>query len=299
MSDTPRTDSGIAIALAAYVWWGMSPLFWKQLTDVPAAATLSWRVVATSILLLVVLRARGRLGGVTRIWHHPRQRTATMISALAILVNWSVYVWAVNTDHVSEASLGYFIYPLVSVLLGVVVLGERLRPAQWGAVSLAAAGVVWLTADVGKVPWVALTLASSFGVYGLIRKLEPVGSFEGLAFEVSLLFVPAVLLLSLWDGGANLTWDAGTSTLLALSGVFTAVPLVLFAAAAPKVPLSIIGMLQYVNPFLQLGLGVWVYHEPFDRGRLVGYSIIWAALAVLLVDGVRANRPTRDLAAVS
>lgn len=298
MTDTDN-DRGLALAVAAYLWWGLSPLFWKQLTAVPAAATLAWRIVATAVLLVIVLGARRRLGGVVAIARDRRTRTATTVSAIVIAANWTVYVWAVNTSHVSEASLGYFVYPLVSVVLGVVVLGERLRGVQWFAVALAGGGVTWLTAEIGRVPWIALTLASSFGVYGLVRKMVPVGSFAGLTYEVGVLVLPALALLGLLDGGANLTWGPRISGLLALSGVFTAVPLVLFAAAAPQVPLSIMGMLQYLNPFLQLALGVWVYDEPFDTRRLFGYVVIWLALALLVVDGLRTAGPTRRLAAAS
>jgi chloramphenicol-sensitive protein RarD len=232
----------------------------------------------------------------------PGRQLATFgASALLLAGNWLLYVWAVHEGHVVEASLGYFINPLVNVLLGVLVLHERLKPVQWIAVALAAAGVLWLTVLSGRLPWIALTLACTFGLYGLMRKTASLGALEGLALETVLL-APIVLPWLAWwtfaNGGALARGDPGLALLLLAAGPLTAAPLLLFAAGARRLRLATVGLLQYVSPTIQLALGLWVFGEPFDAVRLVGFTFIWAALALYSADaaGVRigAGRPAAE-----
>jgi len=207
--------------------------------------------------------------------------------AVLLTVNWGVYVWAIANGHVVEASLGYFINPLVNVLLGTLFLREKLRPAQWIPVGLAAAGVLYLTVTYGRLPWIALGLAFSFGFYGLLKKVAPLGSFQGLTLETAILFLPALgyLIFAETQGiGAfgHVAWS--TSLLLALTGVITTIPLLLFASGARRIPLTTLGLLQYVAPTLQFLIGVILYHEPFTQNRMIGFSIIWLALIIYSVE---------------
>ena len=217
-------------------------------------------------------------------------------SSVAIAFNWGLYIWAINAGHVIESSLGYFINPLLSVLLGVVVLKERLRRLQWVAVACAALGVLWLTLDAGAPPWIALGLASSFGLYGLLRKLVAVDPVAGLGVESVYLFVPALLLVGWGEyghgGGFIGSWSLGTDAMLIFGGVVTALPLIGFAYGVRRIPLSLVGILQYIAPSLQLLLGVWFFHEPFDQGRAIGFAAIWLGLLLFVGDSVwRARRP--------
>lgn len=294
MPEPTRTDvqRGLAAAGLAYLWWGLSPLFWKQLGDVAAIDTVGWRVAWTAVIAWVAIAVSRRGGEVRSTLQNPRVRLTAVASAALLSVNWGVYVWAVSADRVVEASLGYFVNPLVSVFLGVVFLRESLRRAQWIAVALAALGVAWLTITLGAVPWVGLVLAGTFGLYGLVRKTASAGPMVGLGLEMAVLIVPAVVLLTTRavTTDATLTHSTGTTLLLACTGVITAVPLVLFATGARRAPLSVVGLLQYITPTLQFLIGVLVYDEVFDGIRLVGYSIIWAGLAVFAVDAYGSTR---------
>jgi chloramphenicol-sensitive protein RarD len=232
--------------------------------------------------------------------HQRRVMAICALSALLLAGNWLVYVWAVNNGHVVDTSLGYFITPLVNVLLGYLVLHERPRRLQWAAVAIAASGVLWLTARAGEIPWIALVLAASFGVYGLLRKTAPLGSLEGLALETMLLAPIALPLLAIWtlQGGAALAGaDAATLGWLLLAGPVTAVPLLLFAAGARRIPLATLGLLQYIGPTLQFVLGVWLFREPLEISRLIGFMLIWLALAVYSAESVWVSR--RGIAAAT
>ena len=216
-----------------------------------------------------------------------------LLSALLLSGNWLVYVWAVNHGHVIDASLGYFINPLVYVLLGFAFLHERLRPMQWGAVALAGLGVAWLTWQAGQLPWIALLLAGTFGLYGLMRKTAPLGALEGLAAETLLLAplaVPALLLWTLHGDSALAHADASTLGWLLAAGPVTAVPLLLFAAGARRIPLATLGLLQYIGPTLQMAIGIWVSHEPSPAERLPGFMLLWAALALYSLEGLWVTR---------
>jgi chloramphenicol-sensitive protein RarD len=282
---------GLLAAAAAYLIWGLFPLYWKLLSSVPALQIMAHRIVwcALFVALWLVMREG---------WAWTRTLSGRLLAMLAgssalIALNWWLYIWAVNSGHIVETSLGYFINPLVSVLLGVLVLRERLNPRQWLAVAVAAAGVLWLTTQAGRLPWIALLLAASFAGYGLIRKLAVVPSVQGLMVESGLLLVPALLFLAwLSSQGASIFGHANRTTdaLLVISGLVTALPLVLFAYGARRIPLSMVGILQYLAPTLQLGLGVLVFHEPFTRMQAIGFGCIWAALLIYAMDGLYRTR---------
>jgi chloramphenicol-sensitive protein RarD len=281
---------GIVYALLAYSLWGLLPLFFKQLADVPSLEVVAHRTVWSLVVVLVLLAVRRQWSWVAQAVRKPRVLGAFALSALLLSCNWLTYVWAVQHHHVVDASLGYFVMPLVNVALGFVFLHERPRPVQWVAVALAAAGVLWLAAQAGRVPWIALVLALSFGFYGLLRKVAVLGALEGLALETLLLAPVAAVGLAWWTlqgQGALAQGSLSTVGWLVLAGPMTAVPLLLFAAGARLIPLSTLGILQYISPTLQFALGVWVFHESFEPTRLVGFALIWIALVVYSLDGWR------------
>lgn len=289
MRAEPPVNAGVLYAVAGYVLWGVFPVYFKALAAVPALQILAHRMVWSLVfcaLLLVVLHRWRWLSGAAR---QPRLLLTFIASAMLVSVNWGVYIWAVNTGHVIDASLGYFINPLVVVAIGAAVLKERLRHAQWAAVALATAGVAWLTWDAGRPPWIGLTLAVSFALYGLLRRKAPLGAIEGLTVETALLF-PAALAYLAWLAvqGQNFFVDAPATTqwLLAAAGPITAVPLLLFAAGARRITFAQLGILQYISPSLQLLLGVWLYNEPFAPSKVIGYALIWIALAFFSFDGL-------------
>jgi chloramphenicol-sensitive protein RarD len=283
---------GLAAAASAYLIWGLFPIYWKLLQSVPAAQIMAHRIVWCLLFVALWLGIREGFGWLRGLSSRLLAMLAT--SAALISMNWWLYIWAVNTGHIVETSLGYFINPLVSVLMGVLILRERLNPAQWSAVAVAAAGVLWLTWQGGRLPWIALALALSFGGYGLIRKLAVVPSVQGLAVESGLLFVPAAAFL-IWceiAGSGRFAHDTmQIDVLLVAGGLVTALPLILFAIGARRIPLSTIGILQYLAPTLQLACGVLLFGEPFSRAQLLGFGCIWLALGIYAVDGLwRARR---------
>lgn len=284
---------GVWYALGAYLSWGLFPLYWKPIHDVPAIEILSHRIAWSLLVVLGMLTWKRHWGWLPEAIRDRRVLGMFTLSALLLSVNWFVYIWAVNAGHVVESSLGYFINPLVSVLLGRLVLKETLRPAQRAAVGLAAAGVAWLTWRVGAVPWIALTLASTFGCYGLLRKTGKLGSLEGLALETMLMFPMAAGYLFWLEGqgvGHFAHSNALTNVMLAGAGVVTAIPLLLFASGARRLPLATLGVLQYLSPSIQFALGVFVFHEAFDAGKLAGFACIWGALVLYSAEGVLYTR---------
>lgn len=279
---------GVWIGAAAYTLWGLFPLYWTQIESVPALQIIAHRI-AWSFIVLLALMAGDRL---RRRGTGPGVRLESIrlyaIAALLIGLNWFLYVWGVNHGLVVGTSLGYFITPLVNVLLGVVVLRERLRPAQWLAVAIAAGGVAYLSVAYGSVPWISLVLALTFGTYGLVKKKAPLPAASGLTVETGILFLPAVAFLAATelDGtGAFLHDGVRVTLLLAGAGIVTTIPLLLFATAAQRVQLSVLGILQYISPTIQFFLGVFLYREPFSRSQLIGFGLVWAALAIFAVDG--------------
>ena len=288
-------NPGIVYATLAFVMWGLFPLYFHRIAAVPALEVILHRSAWSMLFVLGLLAALGRFDWLRTLRSQPRQIGSFALSALLLSGNWLLYVYAVQSGQVVEASLGYFINPIVSVLLGVLVLHERLNRVQWMAVALAAAGVLWLTALGGRLPWIALVLAVTFGLYGLMRKTSSLGALEGLALETLLMAPLVVPLLAWWTrrgSGALARGDIALSSWLIIGGPLTALPLLLFAAGARRLPLTTVGLIQYVSPTLQLALGVWVFHEPFDQAKLLGFAFIWAALALYSLDGWRRSRVT-------
>ncbi|HRY88722.1 MAG TPA: EamA family transporter RarD [Rubrivivax sp.] len=286
-------NPGIGYACLAFVMWGLFPLYFQRIASVPALEVVLHRSAWSLLFVLGLLAWLRRWGWLRAFVVQPRRLAFFAFSALLLSGNWLVYVYAVQSGRVVEASLGYFINPLVNVLLGVLVLHERLRAAQWAAVALAACGVLWLGWLAGHPPWIALTLAFSFGLYGLLRKTAPLGALEGLALETMLLaplVLPALAWSTLSGQGAMARGDAALDAWLVVGGPLTALPLLLFAAGARRLPLATVGLLQYLSPSIQLALGIWVFGEPFSRSRLAGFACIWAALALYSLDGWRRSR---------
>jgi chloramphenicol-sensitive protein RarD len=290
---------GFLFGVVAYSIWGLFPLYWPLLKPSSAeeilAQRVAWSLVACAVLLVVV-RGGARIRALFR---EPRRAAAVTGAAVLIGVNWYVYIWAVNHGHVVESALGYFINPLIAVLLGVLVLGERLRPAQWVAVGISLLAVVVLTVDHGRPPWIALSLAASFGTYGLLKKVAGMPPAEGLTVETLVLLAPAAAyLLWLHDTGQSTFASAGLghAVLLATTGVVTAVPLLCFAGAANRLPLSTLGLLQFLTPVLQFLLGITVFHETMAPARWAGFALVWIALAVFTVEAVRYQRRSMRVA---
>ncbi|MEN1941424.1 EamA family transporter RarD [Luteimonas sp. MJ246] len=284
------------MAVGAFVLWGLMPLYWHLLKHVPSLQVVAHRALWSALLVAAYLTATRGRGWLREVFSQPRLAGMLLASGLLIGFNWSLYVWAVNAGHVVETSLGYFINPLLNVVIGVVFLRERLLPAQWVAVALASCGVLWLTFNYGSFPWIAMALACSFALYGLIRRQAQVDAVAGLGVENLYLLVPAAGLLAWFElgghgGFSDLRWGLGSNLLLVLGGALTALPLIGFAYAVRQVSLSTVGLLQYLAPTLQLLCGVLVFGETFDRDRAIGFSVIWIGLAVFAVDGfIRARR---------
>jgi chloramphenicol-sensitive protein RarD len=284
-------DTGILYAASAFILWGLFPLYFKALHGFAPLEILAHRVVWSLVFLAIVLGARRQWAWLGNVRHQPRVLAGFAASAFLLSINWSIYIWAVNNDHIVDASLGYFVNPLINVLLGFLLLKERLRRGQWMAVGLAALGVAWLTWQGGHPPWIALALAITFGFYGLLRKTAMLGPLEGLSLETLVLF-PVALGWLAWltiFAGEHQNGFAAASTasrlLMICAGPLTTIPLLLFAAGARRISFSLLGLLQYISPTIQLLLGVWLYHEPFGGARLAGFAIIWSALALYSFEG--------------
>ena len=291
---TSSMSSGILYGLSAYVLWGMFPLFFKQLQAASAIEVVLHRMVWSLVFVLIVLAVLRRWNWLGDVRRSPALLGKFAVSALLLAGNWLSYVWAVNNGHVLDASLGYFILPLINVALGFIFLHERPRKAQWAAFALAAAGVLWMAVQSGHVPWLALLIAMTFGFYGLMRKTATLGALEGMSLETMLLAPLAVVAL-LWAGpsGPGSQWpahDAHTWLFFLLSGPVTAIPLLLFAAGARRVPLSTMGFLQYITPSILALMGVFLYGETFAGPRAVGFVFIWVALLLYTAEGLWAGR---------
>jgi chloramphenicol-sensitive protein RarD len=290
----PETRRGVLYGIAAYVMWGLFPLYWPLLKPSGAVEILAHRMVWSLVAVIAVLAVRRHWTWFRTLTR--RQFVLLAIAAVTISVNWGTYIYAVNSGHVVEGALGYFINPLISVLFGVVIFRERLRPWQWVAVGLGAASVIILTLDYGRLPWIALALAASFGTYGLVKKSAQVGSAESLAVETLVLLVPALayLIVLQVDGTATFgNHGLGHAALLVGSGIITAIPLLAFTASAIRVPLTVIGVLQYIAPVLQFLCGVLIAHETMPPSRWAGFAVVWLALTVFTWDSLRAARAAR------
>ena len=297
---------GLWIAAASFVLWGLMPLYWHLLKAVPSLQIVVHRIVWSALFVVGWLTWQNR-GWLRAALARPRVGWMLALSGLLIAFNWGLYIWAVNAGHVVESSLGYFMNPLVNVLFGVLFLRERLARTQWASVALATVGVAWLTVQYGHPPWIAIGLALSFALYGLIRKLAAIDSIPGLGVESVYLVLPALAVL-LWaevhGSGGFLPmagapgWGIGMDVLLVVGGALTALPLIGFAFAVRRVPLSVIGVMQYIAPTLQFLIGVLAFGEAFDRTRAIGFGCIWIALALFAGDGVRRTR-ARSVAAAA
>ena len=279
---------GVLYGALAYGLWGLFPLFFRQLQHVPSLQVVLHRMVWSLMFVLLVLAVLRRWAWLREVRQQPRLLLTFAASSTLLAGNWLTYIWAVNNGHVLDASLGYFILPLVNLALGFIFFHERPRPGQWLAFGTAAAGVLWLALLTGHVPWIALVLALSFGFYGLIRKLAPLGALEGMSLE-TLLLAPVAGAVLLWGqhSGHLPEQDTHTWLLFALSGPVTAIPLLLFSAGTRRVPLSTMGVLQYITPTILLFLGTLLYGEPFAGPRLAGFALIWTALLLYSADGWR------------
>lgn len=285
---------GVWYGVIAYVVWGLSPLFWNLVDGVGTPDLLIHRILWAIPILAVAITVQKQWSIVARSYRNRRTLAVTAVAAVLLLTNWGVFLWAVTNGQVVEASLGYFINPLVSVALGVVFLGERLRPLQWWAVGIAATGVLGLAFRVGSVPWVSLVLAFSFGVYGLLKKrADTPAPLVSLFGEICVVVVPVIAVLAFIRDAETVAFgdSVGVSAFLIAAGVITVVPLVLFGAAAKRIPLSMVGLLQYIAPTLQFTVGVVVLDEVLTPAKLLGFAFVWAALALYTYDNVRSSRP--------
>lgn len=295
-----RTRAGFLLGVTAYGLWGLFPLYWPLLKPAGAVEILAHRVLWSLVVMALLVVVLGRTRQFRAIWHSPRSRTLLTVAALVVAVNWGTYIGAVNSGKVVETALGYFINPLVTVLMGVFVLGERLRRWQWAAIGIATVAVIGITVEYGRPPWIALVLACSFGSYGLAKKQAGVEAIESLAFETVVL-VPLAAGYLIWlaarGQGHFTTSGLGHALLLAGTGIVTAVPLICFGGAAIRVPMVTLGLLQYLAPVLQFLLGVLVIGEHMSPMRWAGFGLVWVALVIFTVESLRHRR--RQLALVA
>ncbi|MFI6877557.1 EamA family transporter RarD [Streptomyces sp. NPDC050400] len=298
MAEKEKQDGrvGLLNGFAAYGMWGLVPLFWPLLKPAGSVEILAHRMVWSLAVVGVALLFVRKWGWARELLRQPKRLGLVVIAAAVITVNWGVYIWSVNAGHVVEASLGYFINPLVSIALGVLLLGERLRPAQWTAVGVGLLAVLVLAIGYGQPPWISLVLAFSFGTYGLVKKKVNLGGLESLAAETAVQFLPALGYL-IWLGTQGRSTfggeGVGHAALLASTGVVTAIPLVCFGAAAIRVPLSTLGLLQYLAPVFQFVLGIVYFHEAMPPERWAGFGLVWVALVLLTWDALRSARAGR------
>jgi chloramphenicol-sensitive protein RarD len=288
---TSRT--GVGYGLAAYVIWGLFPLYWPLLAPTPATQILAHRMVWSLVFVAVVLVVRRRWAFVSALRSDPRRVGLLVVAAIMISMNWGLYIWAINAGYVVESSLGYFITPLVVIALGVIVLKERLRRTQWTAVGVGFIAVVVIAVGVGHVPWIALGLAASFGSYGLAKKLAKTPALDSMAVETSVMALPAIGFLVFVQARGTGSFGhiaAGTDLLLISSGIVTVVPLLCFSAATRRVPLTVMGLLQYATPVLQFAIGVAVRHEKLPPSEFAGFALVWVALTLLGTSELRQRR---------
>ncbi len=286
-------NKGILYGIGAYVLWGFFPIYWKFLHDVPALQVIGHRIGWSFILLALYILLTGQWDAFRSAAFNWRTIGIYSIAGVLLTFNWLIYVWGVNEGFIVETSLGYFINPLLSVSLGVLFLRERLRTMQWVPVGLAAIGVGYLTFVYGRLPWIALSLAFTFGFYGFVKKLSPLGSLHGLTLETGIVFPVALIYLAIVGingSGAFLHDGTFVDVLLIGAGLVTTVPLLMFASAAKQIPLTVVGLLQYIAPTLQFLIGVFVYKEPFDLAHFIGFAIVWVALIIFAVESYLANR---------
>ncbi len=292
MSSSKHTKAAWSVGLA-YTIWGFFPIYWKALAGISPLQLICHRIVWAFLILAVMVARSQEMRAMWQAARTPRTVIIYAVAGASIAGNWLLYVWAVNMNEIVQISLGYFINPLLSVVLGMIVFHERLRRLQWVSVALAATGVVYLAIALESVPWIALVLAISFGTYGLMKKIAPLGPVPGLTFETGVLFIPAAAYLiieELAGRGAFMHVDPLRNLLIFGGGLVTTVPLLMFASGVRRIPLSLVGMLQYINPTMQFLLGVMLYKEPFTRVQLVGFGLVWCALVVFAIEGYVSSR---------
>ncbi|MFE3775260.1 EamA family transporter RarD [Streptomyces sp. NPDC059122] len=299
-----RTDqrAGLAYGLAAYTMWGLLPLYWHLLDAASPSEILAHRMMWSLPVALIILAALRRWSWIRPLLRQPKRLALVLVGAVVISLNWFLYIWAVNAGHVLEASLGYFINPLVSIAFGVLVLRERLRPLQWAAVAVGTLAVVVMTVAYGRMPWIALGLALSFATYGLVKKGVKLDGIEGFSAETALQVLPALgylVFLGVRGEAVFVTGGTGQALLLSACGIATAVPLICFGASAMRLPLTTIGMLQYLAPTFQFLLGLTVFGEEMPPERWAGFALVWAALAMLTWDALRTARRARTALAAA
>ncbi len=296
MSDTERLRKGVIAGIATYLAWGLLTIYWKQLRRFDAFEIIGWRIIMSAVVMTIVLTATRRWTHFRPVLRQPALLVRVTVAAVLLTVNWTSYVWAVVHDRVMETALGYFIAPLGTMTVGVLVLHERLRRAQWVAIVFGAAAVAVLTASYGRVPWIALAIAGSWTGYGYLKKQVPLTPVESMAAESVVLLVPAIVMVTLLSGKATSVVSSATGghvMLLSLSGVVTIFPLMAFAYAAHRVPLTVLGPMQYSVPSINFLLGWLAYHEALPPSRVVGFLLVWIGLVVLTVDSARRARTTR------
>jgi chloramphenicol-sensitive protein RarD len=283
---------GLLYGVGAYVLWGLFPLYWPLLQPATSLEIVSHRAVWTMVFCIVVLAVTHALRSTLATFKRPKVAARLFTTTILISINWLVYVWATNNGHVVEASLGYYINPLIIIAFGVILLKEKMRGLQWVAVSIATVGVVILTVDYGRLPWVALALALTWGTYGLVKKQLGLGALEGLAIETMIAFIPycGYLIFIGAKGEGQFGHGIGLTTLLISAGAITAIPLLLFNGSTNRLPYTTIGLLQYITPTIQFSIGVWVNHEAMPTARWVGFIVIWIALMTLAADLVKSGR---------
>jgi chloramphenicol-sensitive protein RarD len=289
-------NRGILYAIGAYGLWGVFPIYWKLIHSVPALEIIGHRMVWSFVIVLLLVLVSENLEGIKSAFRSTKTIFTFLVTAILLSINWFVYVWAVNTGFIVETSLGYFINPLVNVVLGVIIFREKLRLWQWIPVGIALTGVLYLTISYGSLPWIGLTLAFTFGFYGLLKKTASVNSIQGFTLETGFMFLPGLIYLLVLEFSAVGTFPHGTLTesiLLVLSGLATALPLILFGAAARRIRLSELGFLQYIAPTFQFLIGVIVYGESFSADRMIGFGLIWLALVIYTFDGIKSHRKSQ------
>jgi chloramphenicol-sensitive protein RarD len=290
---------GVWLGIGAYVFWGLSPLFWNLVDDVNVANLLVHRILWSLPVLAIVIAIQRRWSELGQLVRSRRAILISVVTAALITTNWGVWLWAATNEQIVEGSLGYFLGPLVSVLLGVIVLGERLRVLQWLAVAIAAVGVVGMAVHVGSLPWVGVTLAFSFAIYGLVKKRPEVPApLISLSGELMVVAVPASIVLLFFSptNGPAFTDSFGVAMFFIATGAITVIPLLLFGGAAKRIPLSMVGLLQYITPSMHFILGIWVFGEELSNGRLAWFAVVWLALGVYTFDSIT-NRSTKSTGA--
>jgi chloramphenicol-sensitive protein RarD len=283
---------GLLFGVASYVLWGLFPLYWPLLQPASPLEIVSHRAVWTLVFCLIVLAVAKQLHSTIAIVKRPKIMAGLFLTTILVSINWLTYIWATNNGHVVEAALGYYINPLIIIAFGVLLLREKMRPLQWLAVGIAAIGVTILTIDYGRLPWVAISLALSWGTYGLVKKKLNLGALDGLAIETLISLIPYVgyLIYLGSQGTGQFGQSPGLTILLISAGAVTAIPLLLFNGSTTRLPYSTIGLLQYITPTIQFSIGVWVRHEDMPAARWIGFLVIWLALAALATDLVRSSR---------